>query len=544
MLLSSVYLGFCALFATCTCALPHSNKPWSSLAISASPNGRYLYREHSGEPFFWVADTNWELFHKLNRTDVDLYLADRAAKGFNIIQAVVLSKYNVTTIPNFYGDLAIDDEDVTKPNEGYFSYVDWVVTRAAEYGILICFVPTWGRYVNSGWYGTIGYTLFNEDNAEWFGRYLGKRYPGIPKMMGGDTNGFWANNVPQARQAWRDDPDSDPKSHLNPIEDTRAIWAAMMKGFKEEEAKLGYDAFVTFQPTSPWIADPPTPFPFGHNYINGSLGTLTMDAVQSGHESPDPTGVDAGFTVLRPWDSRKNYESIIQMREEFTGPVMDVENHYEGAHDSFNTSKAIWNASDVRHGYYPAVLSGACGITFGSLPVQQSYENMSLIASPEHYMEPQLGLSENASWHEAIHWPGAKQTGYVAKLFEGLTAEQFNSLQPARELISSPSDLAEDVLSFDGDRYIAGMMTSGYYSVYSGWGDAFDVDLEALAAIWEAPGVNVKALWFDPRTSERLSVEGSSTFEAKGVKTFTPPTNGGVDFDWVLIIKSNVHDCE
>lgn len=80
---------------------------------------------------------------------------------------------------------------------------------------------------------------------------------------------------------------------------------------------------------------------------------------------------------------------------------MDVENHCEDAHSSFNTSNPLGNSSDVRHGYYPTVLSGACGITYGSLPVQQSFENMSSVASPRHYMEPQLSLPENAIWHEA-----------------------------------------------------------------------------------------------------------------------------------------------
>ncbi|OJJ57235.1 hypothetical protein ASPSYDRAFT_33361 [Aspergillus sydowii CBS 593.65] len=136
-------------------------------------DGRYLYGTSTGNPFPWIADTNWELFQGLKKADADLYLADRAAKGFAVNQDVLLSKYNVTTIPNFYGDLAIDNNDPTQPNENYFGFVDWVTARAVEYGILICFVSVWGRY-------------------------LGKRYPGIPKMLGGDTNGFWANNVPQA----------------------------------------------------------------------------------------------------------------------------------------------------------------------------------------------------------------------------------------------------------------------------------------------------------------------------------------------------------
>ncbi|KAK7546272.1 hypothetical protein BKA81DRAFT_405520 [Phyllosticta paracitricarpa] len=100
--------------------------------------------------------------------------------GFNVIQAVIVSKYNATTAPNFYGDLVFDNGDPPTPNEGNFSFVDWVTTRAAY----------------RGWYGTEGLVLFNESNAEVFGYFLGKRYPGIPKMMGGDNNGFWADNVP------------------------------------------------------------------------------------------------------------------------------------------------------------------------------------------------------------------------------------------------------------------------------------------------------------------------------------------------------------
>ncbi|KAJ3533716.1 hypothetical protein NM208_g7865 [Fusarium decemcellulare] len=539
----SVLLSVAASVCSISANPVPSRLPWSDLAISAPTNGRYLYRTNSHEPFFWIADTNWELFHRLNRTDVDLYLADRAAKGFNVIQAVLLSKYNVTTLPNFYGDLALDNADPTQPNEGYFSFVDWVVTRAAEYGILICFVPVWGRWVNYGWYGTLSEVLFDEKNAYVFGKFLGKRYPGIPKMMGGDTNAFWADNVPQARQAWRDNPDKDPKSFLNPIQDTRNVWAAMMKGFKEGEARHGVDAFVTFQPTSPWIVEPPTPFPYGHNYINGSFGTLSMNAVQSGHESPDPHGLDAGFTVLRPWDSRKNYENIIQMRDQFPGPVMDVENHYDGAHDSFNVSKRIWNASDVRHGFYPAILSGACGITYGNLPVQQSYENKSLIATPEHWIEPQLGLDANASWHEALHWPSNKETGYPGRLFASLSKDQFNGLEPARQFLSSPEDSGQDILSYEADRYVAGMITSGQYWVYSGWGDEFTVNVGGVSAYWGSLDALITAQWFNPRTGILEAKGLEKPLQAEGFKTFTPPSSGGVDFDWVLVIKEVKEGC-
>ncbi|KAK7222943.1 hypothetical protein V2G26_010946 [Clonostachys chloroleuca] len=354
----------------------------------------------------------------------------------------------------------------------------------------------------------MGLRLFDEANAYALGRYLGKRYPGVPKMLGGDTNGFWTSNV------------------------------AMMRGFVEEEAKQGYKAFVAFQPTSPWISEPATPLPYGHNYINGSLGTLSMYAVQSGHEYPDPEGIDYNYKVLTPWDSSKNYDNILQMREQFSGPVMDVENHYEGANQGFNTSKPAFNASEVCHGYYPALLSGSCGITYGSLPVQQAYENISLVSSPEQYHEPQLNLSPNASWHEALHWPGAKQTGYAGANFNNLSKNAFNTWEPAREFLSSPQGPSSNIFEYVGDRYISATITKGYYWVYSSWGDAFQIDLDGVSQKWGQPGVGYTAQWYDPRTSKLQAIQKVEKGFEKGKLVFTTLSSGGVDYDWLLIIKS------
>lgn len=43
---------------------------------------------------------------------------------------------------------ALNNKDITQPNEGYFLHVDWIVSRAADYGITIRMLPTWERYVN------------------------------------------------------------------------------------------------------------------------------------------------------------------------------------------------------------------------------------------------------------------------------------------------------------------------------------------------------------------------------------------------------------
>ncbi len=65
----------------------------ASLAAYASPkvspNGRF-FQDEAGKPFFWLADTGWLLFQKLDRGEAERYLEKRRSQGFNLIQAVVL----------------------------------------------------------------------------------------------------------------------------------------------------------------------------------------------------------------------------------------------------------------------------------------------------------------------------------------------------------------------------------------------------------------------------------------------------------------------
>ena len=93
------------------------------------PDGRHLVQA-DGRPFFYLADTAWSLFHRLTREEADLYLRNRAAKGFTVIQAVALSENDGLRTPNAYGERPLVENDPRRPNETYFAHVDWVVDRA------------------------------------------------------------------------------------------------------------------------------------------------------------------------------------------------------------------------------------------------------------------------------------------------------------------------------------------------------------------------------------------------------------------------------
>lgn len=79
---------------------------WKHGRLIVSTNGHYLQYE-DGNPFFWLGDTGWDLFYKLKLNDIKDYLDNRAAKGFNVIQAVALAEPDGIRKPNRYGQVPL-----------------------------------------------------------------------------------------------------------------------------------------------------------------------------------------------------------------------------------------------------------------------------------------------------------------------------------------------------------------------------------------------------------------------------------------------------
>lgn len=269
--------------------------------------------------------------------------------------------------------------------------------------------------------------------------------------------------------------------------------------------------------------------------MNGSFGNVSMDAVQSGHTLVDDTIITQSFYPLQTWDSTQNYNNITEMRAGFPGPVIDLENHYEGAHIAFDASLPTWNTSVVRHGLWNAFLSGSAGFTYGAQAIWQMYAPEEQLAYPGLYMPPRLELAANESWRDALKYPGSTQAGYLQKLFSGLDKTVFDSLEPDRTFIKTPAGSTGDVLGYNANRYVAGLVSSSRYWVYTGFGDSFDLDLDSLGARFAAANGTAVSQWYDPRTGVFQNATGS--FSLGDRKTFVPPTGGDVENDWALVLE-------
>src|SRR5260221_4886727 len=68
-----------------------SERSVKGLNLKVSSNGRYFV-DQDGKPFFYLGDTAWFLFQRLDRKELDDYLKGRARKGFTVIQAYVLRR--------------------------------------------------------------------------------------------------------------------------------------------------------------------------------------------------------------------------------------------------------------------------------------------------------------------------------------------------------------------------------------------------------------------------------------------------------------------
>src|SRR5690554_4837157 len=97
--------------------------------LKISPDRRYLVTE-DGQPFFWLGDTAWEMIHRLNKEEVLFYLQDRAAKGFNVVQTVILAELDGLGTPNAYGHKPLIGHDPCQPNDAYFQFVDQIIQWA------------------------------------------------------------------------------------------------------------------------------------------------------------------------------------------------------------------------------------------------------------------------------------------------------------------------------------------------------------------------------------------------------------------------------
>jgi hypothetical protein len=190
--MKSLNQHFLILFSTLAFAFPCIPTRAQTSSFHISQNHRYIV-DGAGNPFLMQGDAAWSLIARLSNADVELYLKNRQAKGFNAIVVNLLEhKFSENPPRNHEGELPFADvTDWSSPNEKYFAHADWVIRKAAEHGITVFLAPVYLGYkgTDEGFYQEI---LANSpEHLLEYGRFLGKRYKdydNIVWVMGGDRD--------------------------------------------------------------------------------------------------------------------------------------------------------------------------------------------------------------------------------------------------------------------------------------------------------------------------------------------------------------------
>lgn len=412
-----------SLLGTCAQAQPMAR-------LKVSDNLRFLATQE-GKPFFYLADTAWELFHRLDRAQAVQYLTKRAEQKFTAIQAVALAELDGVSVPNAYGDLPLIDKDPARPavtpgsnpNNAqaydYWDHVDYIIDQATARGLCIALLPSWGRWVNAG---RGDERLLTPANAQVYGEFLGRRFgkKGVIWILGGDRT---------------------PAG----VEET---WRALAKGIAiGVSGKEDYSAvLMSFHPRGSETSS---------TWFHGD-SWLDFNMQQTGHGLAERTTAWARITA--------DYERTP------VKPVLDGEPLYEDHPLAFaaKTNGYSFDAH-VRQRAYWDVFSGAAGHTYGNHAVWQMYApGRQPINGPLMY------------WHEAILRAGAAQMQYVRALIE------------SRPYFSRVPDLSVVVNPLDGADRIAATRGDGYLFVYSAQGRPFTVNMgkisgEKLKGWWFNP---------------------------------------------------------
>lgn len=331
------------------------------LALKISQDKRFIVRE-DGSGFFWLADTAWELFFKLDREEAGLYLKNRAGKGFNVIQAVATGVNSGLSIPNAYGRLPFlknkkGQYDPSMPDAqntedcSYWDHVDYIIGKAAELGIYVALAPAWGHNFNR--MNGKGPEIFTEDNAKAYGRWIGERYkdtPNIIWILGGDRPLYTSQHF--------------------------AVVNGMAEGIRETDSG---NHLMTFHPYGQQSS---TLHVHNENWLDFNM-------VQSAHNAlnfPNYSFIEKDYMRLP------------------AKPVLDGEPRYEDHPVLHKPENGYFDDFDVRQAAYWSVFAGACGHTYGNHCI------WTMCTEPGDFFV--------MTWKAALDRPGAVQMKYLKALVE------------------------------------------------------------------------------------------------------------------------------
>jgi hypothetical protein len=437
-------------------------------------DGHYFARA-DGEPFYWLADTAWDLVTDLSTEEAEQYLDTRAEQGFTVVRAGLImpgaarDRYGDAAYAGHLGALATTaGADPGDPAQyDFWDHVDAIVGAAQQRGISLALAPVWAD-------GQAG-SLVTQDNARAYGSFLGQRYGASPVswLLGGDATA-----------------DSD------------GIWRELAGGLRSG----GSRGLIGHLPRAGGSTPADGPYDFRTGADDGCAAGDSEDQIAAGRSSRASDG--EAVPVLGAGSPVRGAEACPAAGSNGTGRGSPAgaddaapgdpttADPTTGGSTSGGGPGDTGNALGVRRQAWQDALAGVAGTTYASSSSSERSET-----------------GEDAPDDQA-----PAQLGHLRALME---SRPYRTLEPADEALAGTGG--------SGTNRISGSLASdgSFLVAYTPAGRDVTVDLDMLA------GEEVRPAWFDPRSGDVLPVE---PLPSAGTARFEAPTGSGDEQDWVLVL--------
>lgn len=451
--------------------------------LRLSANNRY-FEYADGRPFPWIADTVWTMPQRMKWDDADYFMQERKKQGFTVLQIVALDPERDLLMRSPAGDMALIDMDLTKPNENYFRYLDYLLDKAEEYGFYVLLLPVWGQLVvGDDWSGGVFDKYVTEENAFGFGEWIGHRYK--------DRNNiFWCLGG-----------DRQP---IHKGVDYRPVWKQMAEGLAQgvlgvhlsadQQDSRWQDLYITYHACHEMETGECSTF----SYWDADTPWVSFTMLQSGH----------GTTV-------KNYQIVEkEYGRERVLPVWDGEPAYEAMPTSWPPGPDMtFHGSDiVRKRAYWSLFAGAFGYTYG-------HSNIWCMVS-----QREKNIISRTDWFEALHSEGSESVKILRDFME---ATDICAACPAQSILPVENDGSELLSHVQASVARAG---DRYYMYFPS---------KTSTRLALVPGT-YNQYWFNPADGKCYDDDNQLADQPKQVMVtasgieILPP--GAQEQDWVLVM--------
>ena len=166
-----------------------------------STNGKYLVNSNTGQPVFLTGDVPQLISLQLSSmSDVNEYLADRQARGFNALWVILADQLDQNGAPNdANGNPPFNGAWWVSPNATYWAHQDAVIQAAIAAGMTVFAMPSFvGNNDSQPAYDTPAYLASSTATVQGYGTFIGSRYANysnIVWVLGGDYNPVSSSGV-------------------------------------------------------------------------------------------------------------------------------------------------------------------------------------------------------------------------------------------------------------------------------------------------------------------------------------------------------------